>query len=233
MRGSRLVLSLGIAAAVLPWCGLHAQEQPNGSLDASLDGSLDAPPEGPLNGRDGRPLLLQEFRPEPQLVVPRTPIAGARFPVVDVHIHPRLRLRQVPERLDEFVRVMDEQNVALAVSLDGRLGDSLDEHLAYLAPHSERFLVFANIDWRGDGDPADAATWACHRPGFGRRMARALADAKDRGAVGLKVFKMLGLAYENPDGSLMAIDDPRWDPIWAACGELGLPVIIHSADPVA
>ena len=64
-------------------------------------------------------------------------------------------------------------------------------------------------------------------------MAQQLADAKRRGAVGLKVFKQLGLYYRNPDGSLIAIDDPRWDPIWEAAGRLGLPVIIHSADPVA
>ena len=37
----------------------------------------------------------------------------------------------------------------------------------------------------------------------------------------------------NPDGSLIQIDDQRWDPIWKACGDLGLPVLIHTADPVA
>src|SRR4029079_5312634 len=50
---------------------------------------------------------------------------------------------------------------------------------------------------------------------------------------GLKVFKQFGLGYRNPDGSLVKIDDPRWDPIWTACGELGLPVIIHTGDPAA
>ncbi len=41
---------------------------------------------------------------------------------------------------------------------------------------------------------------------------------------------MLGLFYRNPDGSLLAVVDPRWDPIWQACGELQLPVLIHTAD---
>ncbi|MEO1498193.1 MAG: amidohydrolase family protein [Planctomycetota bacterium] len=187
----------------------------------------------PLDGRDGRPLALDQFRPKAQLRAKRTPISRAKFPVVDVHTHPRLRFRHVPERLNEFVRIMDEQNVALCVSLDGGMGDALEEHLAYLAPHAERFLVFANVDWRGDGAEDNFATWDCHRPDFGRRMARSLAAAKRRGVVGLKIFKRLGLYYRNADGSLVEIDDPRWDPIWAACGELGLPVIIHSADPVA
>lgn len=180
-----------------------------------------------------RQLLLKDFRPKSQLVAPRTRIERAGFPVVDVHTHPKLRLRHDPARLDEFVEVMDAHRVALAISLDGGLGDDLEEHQAYLRPHADRFLVFANVDWIGDGRRDEPATWDCHRPGFARRTAQRLREAKQAGVVGLKVFKQLGLGYRNPDGSLIAIDDPRWDPIWAACGELGLPVIIHSADPVA
>lgn len=207
-----------------------------GSIHADAqesDRPLDGRDGRPLDGRDGRPLALSNFRPQPQLVAPSTDVVRAKFPVIDVHVHPRLRFKHVPELLDQFVTVMDQQNVAVCVSLDGRLGDQLAEHQQYLSKYKDRFAVFANIDWQGDGQRDDPASWACHRPGFGRRMADALADAKSRGAVGLKVFKMLGLYYKNPDGSLIAIDDPRWDPIWQACGELGLPVIIHSADPVA
>jgi predicted TIM-barrel fold metal-dependent hydrolase len=123
--------------------------------------------------------------------------------------------------------------VALCVSLDGGMGDALDEHLAYLAPHEGRFLVFANIDWRGDGRDDDPASWDCHRPDFARRTVRRLAEAQRRGVVGLKVFKDLGLGVRNADGSLVAVDDPRWDPLWKAAGELGLPVILHVGDPLA
>ena len=189
--------------------------------------------EEPLDGREGRPLALDRFRPKPQLIVPRSDAAMAKFPVVDVHTHPRLRFRHDPARLDEFVEIMDAHNVALCVSLDGGMGDALEEHLAYLKPHGDRFLVFANVDWVGGGSRNDPAGWDCHRPGFARRIAERLADAKRRGAVGLKVFKQFGLGYRNPDSSLLEIDDPRWDPIWAACGGLGLPVIIHTADPAA
>ncbi|MCH2114682.1 MAG: amidohydrolase [Pirellulales bacterium] len=188
----------------------------------------------PLDGEDGRPLALNQFRPRPSLVVPADRPQRAKYPVVDVHIHPRRKLRSVPAQLDEFVRVMDQQNIAVCVSLDGELGESLESHKEFLwTKYRDRFVIFANIDWLGDGRRDEPATWDCHRPGFGRRMAAALADAKERGASGLKVFKMLGLVYRNPDGSLITIDDSRWDPIWKACGELGLPVLIHTADPVA
>ena len=213
----RLTAVVGIGAALLgPIALVASAEEP-----------------GPLDGRDGRPLALERFRPTPKLVAPRSPAERARFPVVDVHVHPRIRFRHDPELLDAFVRVMDEHHIALCVSLDGGLGDNLREHLDYLAPYRDRFLVFANVDWQGGGDPDDPATWDCHRPDFARRTARRLAEARGLGAVGLKVFKQLGLGYRNPDGSLVAIDDPRWDPIWEACGDVGMPVIIHTADPAA
>ncbi|MCA9231142.1 MAG: amidohydrolase [Planctomycetales bacterium] len=190
--------------------------------------------EETLDGKDGRNLALDQFEPKSTLRVPEHPLSRAKFPVVDVHVHPRYKLHSVPEQLDEAVRVMDQQNIAVCVSLDGRLGEELEEHKKYLwTKYRDRFVIFANIDWQGDGQPDDPSSWACHRPDFGRRMAVALADAKRRGVAGLKIFKRLGLEYRNPDGSFVAIDDPRWDPIWEACGKLQLPVLIHTADPVA
>ncbi|MBV9767801.1 MAG: amidohydrolase family protein [Acidobacteriaceae bacterium] len=34
-------------------------------------------------------------------------------------------------------------------------------------------------------------------------------------------------------GELVRVDDPRFDPMWDACGQLNLPVAIHVSDPVA
>jgi predicted TIM-barrel fold metal-dependent hydrolase len=186
----------------------------------------------PLDGREGRPLLLENFRPQPALKVQQTAITRARFPVIDAHTHFRLKLRS-SEQLDDFVKVMDRNNIAMCVSLDGQLGDRLTEHIQFLSKYPGRFAVLANIDWQGTGRADEPATWDCHREDFSRRMAVALKDAKHRGAVGLKIFKNFGLEIKNPDGTLVRVDDQRWDPIWEACGELGLPVLIHTADPAA
>ena len=51
------------------------------------------------------------------------------------------------------------------------------------------------------------------------------------GAIGLKVFKELGLRHKKADGSRLAVDDPALDPVWALAGELNIPVIIHTAEP--
>ncbi len=52
-----------------------------------------------------------------------------------------------------------------------------------------------------------------------------------RGAKGLKIYKSLGLFSKDKAGNIIAIDDPRIDPVWDKCGELGIPVLIHAADP--
>lgn len=188
----------------------------------------------PLDGREGRDLSVTNFRPRSMLKVRQTSITQSKVPVVDIHTHFRIRTHSSPEALDEFVRVMDRNQVALCVSLDGGMGEQLDEHAKYLwTKYPNRFVIFANIDWQGGGKADDPASWDCQRPDFGRRMAASLADAKERGASGLKIFKQFGLGYKNPDGSLIKIDDPRWDPIWKACGEQGLPILIHVADPLA
>ena len=202
-----------------------AQETPSKNSSAS---------EAPLNGREGRDLALDQFRPKSMLKTPQHILPGSKFPCVDVHMHPRIRLHHSPELLDAYVKLMDKHNIAVSVSLDGQLGENLAEHMEYLwTKHKDRFAIFTNIDWQGSGKADDPATWDCHRPDFGRRMAAALKDAREKGAVGLKLFKRFGLGIRNPDGSLIKIDDPRWDPIWQACGELGMPVIIHTADPAA
>ncbi|MCP4887204.1 MAG: amidohydrolase [Planctomycetaceae bacterium] len=190
--------------------------------------------EETLNGRDGRELLLRNFRPQSQLRVKRHLKTSAKFVAVDVHTHFHHRLHDSEEALDDYVELMNRNQIAVCASLDGKLGPQLEHHQTYLwSRYRERFVIFANIDWRGDGAEDQPSTWACNQAGFGDRTARQLALAVREGISGLKVFKQFGLRYRNPDGSLIAVDDRRFDPIWQACGELGIPVIIHTADPAA
>ena len=91
---------------------------------------------------------------------------------------------------------MDRNNIAVCVSLDGKLGSQLDEHIAYLwKKYRDRFVVYANVDWQGDGTKDDPASWACHRSGFAERTANAMREAVKRGVSGLKIFKAFGLTY--------------------------------------
>ncbi|MEM6315792.1 MAG: amidohydrolase family protein, partial [Planctomycetota bacterium] len=98
-----------------------------------------------------------------------------------------------------------------------------DDIHAMLAQYDDpRLIQFYTISWDG----FDGAAW----------VERTVADferAINAGARGLKVWKNLGLTVKDPDGNRLAIDDPRLAPIWDKAGELGVPVLIHSGDPVA
>lgn len=163
-----------------------------------------------------------------------TAIERSRFPIVDVHTHIRIRQFDTPEKLAEVLEAWDRRGVAMAISLDGRLGPELVAHQDFLETHApDRFLVFANLDFQGTGDLAKPETLNVNQPDFVNRTVQQLIEAKRLGAVGVKIFKEFGLGYRDLEGKLIRIDDSRFDPIWQICGELGLVILIHTADPAA
>lgn len=179
-----------------------------------------------------RRIYLDEFRPTPMLKVPEHLLGAAKFPCVNVHSHPGKLTRA---ELDEMIKVMDEANIAVSVSLDGGLrGRSFAEHhYQLMSAYPDRFVVFQWIDYVGDGRRDDPASWDVHKPGFGLRAADRLSLAVKQGASGLKVWKDLGLYIKGPDGKLLMPDDRRFDPLWERAGELQVPILWHCADPPA
>ncbi|MFM7074375.1 MAG: amidohydrolase family protein [Planctomycetota bacterium] len=208
-----------------------AQDAPNAGRSPP---ALAPAAEVPLDGRDGRELALRLFRPDPSVKLRQTLVERARWPVVDIHTHFRVKTRQSVEARDAYIQLMDRNGIAVCVSLDGGWGEQFEDHAAHLWDrHRDRFVIFANIDWRGQGRESEPATWDCQRPDFPRLAAERLAAARQRGASGLKLFKDFGLGYRDATGGFLRVDDPRWDPIWEACGKLGMPVLMHTADPSA
>lgn len=163
-------------------------------------------------------LTFEEYNPTSTLVVPGAPVLKAKFPFIDVHGH---QYRMPEQDLDPVVAAMDTLNMGIMVNLSGRSGDLLKQSLANIANnHPNRFVVFANVDFRGVGEP-----------GWTENAVQQLEEDVRSGARGLKVYKSLGLRNMDSDGNRVAVNDPRLDAIWAKCGELGIPVLIHTADP--
>jgi predicted TIM-barrel fold metal-dependent hydrolase len=118
---------------------------------------------------------------------------------------------------------MDACGVDAIVNLDGMWGEELEANLErYDRAYPGRFATFAYLDWR---ETAEA--------GFGERMAASVRESVARGARGLKVWKHLGLEFRDDRDELLAPDDVRLGPVWEAAAELGVPVTIHIADPLA
>jgi predicted TIM-barrel fold metal-dependent hydrolase len=169
-------------------------------------------------------LLLRDFHPKSMMHAAVHNVDRARFPVIDVHNHindaARIDEHMPPEKI---VQVMDAVNVRTVVILTGMWGDKLQQVLDEMVkPYPGRFMVFTQVDWSKIDDP-----------NFSQEMVRQLDDAVKRGARGLKVLKDFGLQVRDKSGKLVAVDDPRVDPVWEECGRLGIPVAIHVTDPEA
>jgi predicted TIM-barrel fold metal-dependent hydrolase len=217
-------LSLALGLASIGCRPPNAPELP--SPDARPGGAR--PDAGAVAVGDARPkstLRLADFKPISMLHTEAHKLTRARFPVVDFHQHVNERVGEkgLAYPPDKLIPLMDAFNVRTLVILTGPSGAELDRLVATLVkPHPGRFVVFTQVDWS-----------RVEERGFGRKAAAQIRDSFARGARGLKVLKELGLYVRDKKGQLVKIDDPRWDPIWAECGRLGIPVAIHSGDPEA
>ncbi len=179
------------------------------------------PPSSP----DGIP--LSEFRPRREVRLPETTVLRSTVPSVDIHNHLGRWLTDdggwMTPDVDDLLAVLDRCNVAHVVNLDGRCDRDLVENLdRYDRAHPDRFTTFCQLDFALLAEPD-----ATHR--LVDQLRRGVAE----GARGLKVWKDLGLTHRDADGELVLPDDPRVAPVFEAAGELGIPVLIHTADPIA
>ncbi len=182
------------------------------------------------------PLDLSQYEPKSMLQVHETFVERAKFPVIDFHSHISVAAKSEkgvalsPERQylgtpSELLAVMDRKNIKMMVNLTGGYENGLAETVQkYDRAYPGRFLTFT--------EPTYSRFKA---PDYPRLQARAIEQAHQYGARGLKILKTLGLYLrENiTSGTLVKIDDSRFDPMWDACGQLNMPVAIHVSDPVA
>lgn len=163
-------------------------------------------------------MSFEKYNPRSTLVVPGKEITSAKFRFIDIHSHQR---DMSVEKLTTLLKDMEALNEGIMVNLSGGSGASLKEKVDNIEKSfSNRFAVFANVDFERVGTDD-----------WGVKAAVQLEQDFKNGARGLKIFKSLGLRYKDINGNRVAIDDKRLDPVWAKCGELGIPVLIHAADP--
>ena len=173
---------------------------------------------------DIRELKLRDWEPRSMLVTKTSVVETPRFPVIDIHNHlGGGRQFLTAERVQRYLNEMNEAGVRTVVNLDGGWGENLKETLEALdQAHPGRFATFTLINFDGIDDP----DWS-------KREAKRLEESFQQGARGLKIDKRLGLRYRDKAGKLIAVDDPRLDPLWAVCGQHKRPVVIHVSDPAA
>lgn len=164
---------------------------------------------------------FEEYNPPSTLKVPEHAVTKARYPFIDVHNH---QFSMPTQDLSQLVEEMDKLNMMVMVNLSGR-GRGSTTHLSgalnnVQKNYPNRFIVFTNIDLSGIDDP----NWT-------ENTVQQLVEDVKMGANGLKIYKSQGMDNKDSQGKRIPINDPRIDPIWEKCGELGIPVLIHAADP--
>src|SRR5438445_327360 len=203
---------------------------------AAQCGSVLAPSAGHQQKTQHRTLDVSEFVPTSMLQVHESHVERARFPVIDFHTHITTSAssesgvalasdRQFLGTMEELLAVMDRKHIRAMVNLTGGYEKGLDEAIArYDRAFPGRFYTFT--------EPC-SERWK--EPNYPQVQAQAIEQAHRQGARGLKILKTLGLYLrENiTTGKLVKIDDPRFDPMWDACGRFNMPVAIHISDPAA
>jgi len=176
---------------------------------------------------------FETYNPTSTLVVPEHKLSKAKFPFIDVHNH---QWNSSTNGVSELIPDMNALNMKIMVNLSGKgfknstgvNGDFDVNTHDYLVQYLDnikkaapgRLLLFTNISFVGFGDA-----------GWTEKAVKELENDVRAGARGLKIYKDLGLHFRDKKGKFIRIDDPALDPIWEKCGELKIPVLIHSADP--
>ena len=177
---------------------------------------------------------FEKYNPTSTLVVPENHPLKAKFPFIDVHNHQW----DVPnQNIPGLLKEMDSLNMQVMINLSGksyketpgRVNGDFDvqknDYLVRSIEHvkqtdARRLRFFTNLSFVGFGEP----DW------IKNAVAELEKDVKS-GACGLKLYKDFGMFFKDEKGKIITVDDKRLDPIWEKCGELHIPVIIHTADP--
>jgi len=164
-------------------------------------------------------ISIEEFEPKSTLRVPEHKPTHAKFPFIDVHTHHR---EMSAATLASLTKDMDGLNMRIMINspVSGGEGAWVANAVSVIKAQSpQRFAVMTNIDYSNLEDPDYPA----------RAAAQVETDIK-AGAIGLKVWKHLGMMLYDSKGRVK-VDDPRFDGVWAMCAKYNVPVLIHTGDP--
>lgn len=165
-------------------------------------------------------ILLKDYRPVSIYKIPVTEIPQAKFPAIDMHSHPYAK---TAAEIDQWVRNMDEVGIEKTIILTMATGAEFDGIQKKYAKHAERFEVWCGL-----------ALSSYAKPGFDAGVVKELERCREAGARGVGEIhdKGSGLKSGNSSAPGMHPDDARMDALWERCGELGMPVSLHVADPI-
>ncbi len=138
---------------------------------------------------------------------------------IDVHTH----IRSEQQYLIDF---MDEWNFKLCTVC------TIGSNARYLQTQIDTAKMLYNKDkrhyaWITTFDPSGR-----DEPGWVDAVISQLEDDFEHGAVGVKVWKAIGMDYKKPNGDYLQLDDPIFTPIFEFIAQEGKTLMAHMGEPI-
>lgn len=148
---------------------------------------------------------------------------GGNIPMIEAHGH------VIPPCVRQAVHAMDKHNIEALVDMTPYTGVrgvdfpgpfTMEESLKAFNKFPGRFIPFCGINFEGFGTR-----------GWLEREMEALDRYLDAGAIGIKLWKTLGLSTLDNEGKVVRVDDERLAPLLDYAQEAGAVLAFHVADP--
>jgi predicted TIM-barrel fold metal-dependent hydrolase len=164
---------------------------------------------------------ILRLTPAPALLAVARAAEGPDFPRVDTHIHIH---RDAPA----LVSAIKESNWrGLDIVVCPASGDEPFDL-------EEKLLATRKVARESEGTLAWASTFDARGfegPGFSERTIERLNRSFDERAIGVKIWKNIGMAIKSKSGAYLLPDDPALLPIYEAIGRADRTLIAHLAEP--
>lgn len=142
----------------------------------------------------------------------------AHVPKIDVHLH----LHGTLDRFVERMRADDFKGLTINVDYADfpPLADQRAQAIALARKYPGEIAWVSSFDARG-----------FESPGWTERTLAQIEEARAAGAVGVKIWKNVGMSVRDHEGKLLMLDDPRLDPLFKGLAATHTVVLGHQAEP--
>lgn len=140
------------------------------------------------------------------------------------------------EKIDAHVHVHGEAAAFMAQALQDNFRIlTINVDYPDFPPIPEQQRAAVSLLRRYPGRVAFATTFSVQNfqsPGWAAATLQQLDDAIKQGAVGVKIWKTIGMSLTDPDGRYVMPDDPRLEPIFASLERNRIVLLGHQAEPL-
>lgn len=171
-------------------------------------------------------ILLKDYRPVSAFVLPEHHPEQAKFSCIDMHSH---AYRKTVGEIRKWDKILEKNNIERVVIHTMAHGDEFERLYDLFKSVSERFEPWCGLNYEAWGTPDFEKTAIADLERCFRKGAKGVGELGDKGRG--ETF-CLDDSFGGSDKKTAHFDNKVYDALIEKCGELGLPVSFHAADPI-